>query len=146
MPGRIEFDLLGTREMQAVLKQLGPAVAGRVADAALRAGARPIVAEAKRLVPRRTGALGRSITAAIPRGRRRQRAAGALGDDARLILIGFKPPHSRRAHLAEFGWKHAAAQPFIDPALESRQGAALDAMGAALAAGIEREAHKLAGR
>lgn len=135
MAGRIDFKLEGAKEMERLLRELGPRVAGRVGQRAVRAGAAPIVAEAKRLVPVRTGALRDAITSAP--GRRR-------GQDERVMLIGIAPPTSRRAHLTEFGTIHSAAHPFLRPALDSQVAAALEAMGRELASGLTREAEKLA--
>jgi len=136
MPGRIDFKIDGAKEMNRLLKELPTNVAIRVGDQALKAGAKPIVAEAKRLVPVLSGELRDSITAEPERKRKPQ--------DARVILIGFKKPASRRAHLTEFGTAHSAAKPFMRPALDSKAGEALDEMGKALAQGIDREAAKLA--
>lgn len=135
MAGTVEFEIKGAKEMERLLKQLGGNVASRVGDKALKRAAAPIVAEAKRLVPVASGALKRAITAQTPR----RRPA-----DERVILIGFEKPHSRRAHLTEFGTRHSAARPFMRPALDSQVGAALEEMGKELAAGITREAEKLA--
>ncbi len=135
MPGLIDFEMKGAKELQRLLKELGPQVASKVGDKALRAGARPIVAEAKRLVPVRTGALRRAITTAVERRRK--------GQAERVIVIGFKKPHSRRAHLTEFGTRFTAAKPFMRPALDTKAGAALTAMGDELARGIAEEAAKL---
>lgn len=136
MSGTIEFSIEGAAEMERLLRALGPAVASRVGDKALRAAARPIVAEAKRLVPVRTGRLKRSIAVASERRRK--------GDNERVVLIGVKPPASRIAHLVEFGTAHSAARPFLRPALDGKAGEALDEMGRVLAEGIETEAVKLA--
>lgn len=131
-----EFDIKGAKEMERLLKILGPKVAAKVGDQALRAGAKPIVEEAKRLVPVRTGKLRGSITAQIER---RKKDA-----DERVILIGFKQPTSAIAHLVEFGTSHSAAKPFMRPALDAKVGEALDEMGRILAKGIAREAEKMA--
>ena len=136
MAGRIEFEIKGAKEMENLLKQLGPNVASRVGDQALRAAAKPIVEEMKRLVPVRTGALRDSIVVLSEKRRK--------GDNERVVLIGFRRPVSRRAHLVEFGTATSRAKPFIRPALDSQVGTALDEMGRVLARGITREAEKLA--
>lgn len=136
MPGRVDFAIKGAKEMERLLKELGPNVAARVGDQALRAAAKPIVEEMKRLVPVRTGALRDSIIVLSEKRRK--------GDNERVVLIGFRPPVSRRAHLVEFGTAHSKAEPFIRPALDGQAGAALEEMGRVLARGIDREARKLA--
>lgn len=136
MPGKVTFELKGGKEMEALLKDLGPKIASRLGDKALRAAAKPIVREAKRLVPVRTGELRKSIVAvASKRGRQA---------DERLVEIGFKPPASRRAHFIEYGTSRAAAHPFIRPAMDARASEALNEMVTALAIGIEREEWKQA--
>ncbi len=136
MPGVIDFEIKGAKEMERLLRELGPNVASRAGDRALRAGAKPIVAEAKRLVPVKTGELRDSI---IVVGERRRK-----GDNERVVVIGFKMPGSRRAHLTEFGTVHAPAQPFMRPALDSKGGEALNETGRVLGKGITSEALKLA--
>jgi HK97 gp10 family phage protein len=139
MAGEVKFDIRGAKEMNELLNKLGPQVASRVADQALRAGAKPIVDEAKRLVPVRSGRLRDSIIA------QRQRRTG---EDERVILIGFDKDApgspSSRAHLVEFGTARTAAKPFMRPALDSQAANALGEMGKVLARGITREARKLA--
>jgi HK97 gp10 family phage protein len=63
--------------------------------------------------------------------------------DQRLILIGFRPPASRRAHFTEFGTSHSSAQPFMRPALDTRARQALFEMGRVLAVAIEKVASGL---
>lgn len=135
MVGKVTFEIKGAKELEQMLKELGPKVANRLGDKALRAAARPIIREAKRLVPVRTGALRKSITAVRGRGG---------GQNQRLVLIGFKSPASARAHFIEYGTIRSAAQPFIRPALDNQAGAALEAMRDELARGIAREEYKLA--
>lgn len=137
MPGRIDFDLRGAAEMERIMRQLGPRLAGKAGASALRAGAKVIQDEAKRLVPKKTRALERSIVLFTVPARRRN-------DDEQAVQIGFRPPVSRRAHLVEFGTQFTPARPFIRPALDSKASAALDKMRDALARALRREAEKLA--
>lgn len=132
----IEFTIDGAAEMERLLKDLGPVVASSVGDKAVLAGAKPIVDEAKRLVPVRTGALQKSIKAQVERRRK--------ADDERVALIGFERPTSAIAHLVEFGTVHSAAHPFMRPAMDAKAGEALEEMGRVLGEGIEREAVKMA--
>lgn len=135
MPGEVEFQIHGGLELERALLDLGPAVANKAGLKALRAGAKPIVDEAKRLVPRRTGALARSITT----------RAGKQGraSSERTLLIGFRQPVSRIAHLLEFGTSKMAARPFIRPALDARAGEALKEIGRVLGETIKGEALRL---
>lgn len=136
MPGTVKFDIQGAREMERLLKELGPRTAAKVGDQAVRAGLKPILREAQRLVPVRSGDLRDAM---VIRTEKRRRA-----DDERVAVLAFKSPTSRRAHLTEFGTRHAPAKPFVRPAMDSKAGEALDEMGKVLGRGITREAEKLA--
>lgn len=122
--------------MEALLKDLGPKVASRLGDKALRAAAKPIVKDAKRLAPRRTGVLRRSIVAV------KGKDKGGAYAATRTVLIGFKKPASSYAHLVEFGTLHSAAQPFIRPAMDARAQDALNEMVEVLSKGLLREEWK----
>jgi HK97 gp10 family phage protein len=137
MPSVIGYAIKGAREMESLLLKLGPRLASRAGDKALRAAAQPIAKEARRRVPKRTKELARSIVI---------RAAGkgkGRGVDERLIVIGFLKPTSRRAHLTEFGTFNQPAQPFMRPALDTRANQALFEMGRVLADAITKEATAL---
>lgn len=133
MVGKISFEIKGAREMERLLLELGDQVAKKLLKKAIRAGAKPVVAEMRRLVPVRTGALRKSITVQAVRAR-----------GAAVVSIGFAKPVSRRAHLIEFGTAHHAANPFFRPALDSKAAEVLEAMAKTLARDIEAEAEKLA--
>ena len=143
MPGKIEFKIEGALEMERLLKELGPQVAARAGDKALRAAGKVIVDRAKELVPVDTGELRDSITVQAPKRRRRQ--------GERQMLVGFERPTSAIAHLVEFGTAPhgghpgTAPHPFMTPALDEKAGEALDKMGKALGEGITRAAERLAG-
>jgi len=137
MAQTVKFNIRGAKEMERVLKKLGPQTAARVGDKSLRAGAKVIVDEAKRLAPVLYGDLRKSIAV----------GPGKSSDPGeRVVLIGFKRPESAIAHLVEFGTAHSPAQPFMRPAMDTRAGEALDAMGEIMAKGITAEAAKLAKR
>lgn len=138
MAGRIDFKIDGAKEMERLLLELGPRTASKVGAQALRAGAKPIVQEAKRLVPKDTRQLEKAITTKTER--------QESGSDTRSVLIGFRKPRSRIAHLLEFGTSKMPARPFMRPALDGKAGEALDEMGKVLASSITREAQKLAKR
>ena len=127
----------GAAEMERLLKLLPEKVAERVTKNALRAGARVIRDEAKDRVPVDTGDLRDSVVVKAPTQRQRKRGAA-------LVVVGFKKPVSRRAHLTEFGTQHQPAQPFLRPAVDEAGNKAIDAIGKSMARGINREAKKLA--
>lgn len=134
---QITFKIRGAREMENLLKQLGPTVARRVASKALLAAAKPVVTEAKRLVPVLSGDLKRSLTS--------QSVRGGETSSRKAVNIGSRG-FGWRAHFLEFGTKHAAPHPFIRPAMDTRARQALFEMGRVLAVGIETEARKLGTR
>jgi HK97 gp10 family phage protein len=129
----VRLEWRGVKQLETALKELGPKIASRLGDGALRAGARIIVREAKRLAPKRTGELRRSIVVRVSPKRR---------SNERAVVIGFTKPASRRAHLIEYGTSHSAPQPFIRPAMDSKANEALAAMGENLRKGIAREEYK----
>lgn len=131
---RVNYSIEGARELEALLKTLGPNVARKVGVQAARAGAKPVLEEAKRRVPVDTGDLKSSLTIMT---------ASKTRKDERAVLIGVRGEAGGRAHFTEYGSAHSAAKPFMRPALDSQVGAALNEMGRALGDGIEREAEAL---
>jgi HK97 gp10 family phage protein len=132
------FNLKGAQELERALIGLGPTIANKLGDAALRAGAQPIIAEMKATVRRshiNEPHIGDNIATEIDQGA----PAGQ-----RILHIGFRKRVSWRVHLLEFGNAHAAAHPFIRPALDIKAQAAFDAMAKSLTDGLEREAAALA--
>lgn len=147
MVGKIIFQIRGAKEMENLLKQLGPRVAQRVGNNALRAAAKPIVDEAKRLAPRRkrgkVGKLQRLI---------RSELVGSVARNTLEIVIGVARPRGSIAHLLEFGhvgknqygvWGYVRAYPFLRPAMDTRAHQALWIMGRVLASGIDAQVRAL---
>jgi HK97 gp10 family phage protein len=97
----------GAKELQKLLKALPQRVAKRVTVNGLRAGGRVIANGMKQRVPVRTGDLRDSIIVSS--------AAKATRGKSNVV-VGFRTPTSRRAHLVEFGTEHSAAEPFMRPA------------------------------
>lgn len=118
-----------------LLKALGPRVARKIGDRALRAAARPIVNEAKRLVRLRTGELRRSLT--VRTSKRANRSESTRGVIIASAGLGW------RAGFLEFGTAKARAFPFLRPAMDSKSAEALTAMGRILGDGIDKEAQAL---
>jgi HK97 gp10 family phage protein len=130
--------ILGAAALDKVLKQLPRKIEESVVLKALREGAKPIVKDAKKRVPVRSGKLKRAIT--VRKGSRKRTSKGGG-----QLVIGFKPPVSRRAHLTEFGTSTQPAQPFMRPAIEAQGPSAIEAIGKRLAGDIEKAAEALAG-
>jgi HK97 gp10 family phage protein len=130
--------ILGAAALDKVLGQLPRRIEEQTVLKALREGAKPIVKDAKKRVPVRSGKLKKAIT--VRKGSRRRTAKGGG-----QLVIGFKKPESRRAHLTEFGTSRQPAQPFMRPAIDAQGQAAIDAIGKRLGGDIEKAAEALAG-
>lgn len=126
--------------MEKALKTLGVRIARNVANNALRAGAKLVVAEAKRLAPRSKRKGKGRIAAKI-----RAQLVPAAADGV-LIKVGVARPWGSIAHLLEFGhvsknqfggpYGFVAPVPFLRPALDTRRAQALNEIGRILAKGI----------
>jgi HK97 gp10 family phage protein len=127
MVGNLTFKITGADKLEAKLKGLGPAVAGKIGVNALTSSARPITAAIRRYAPVKTGKLKRSVTSQAVR------ANGALLSR----VIGFRSPGRFYSHLVEFGTIKSAPHPFIRPALDATVRTSLLEMGRALFRGIE---------
>lgn len=133
MPGQIITEIRGAEELTRLLLQLGPRVARKLGDKALRAGARPILAEAKRLVHVDSGDLRRSLTVRVAK----------IGDeDTKGVVIG-SAGLGWRAHFLEFGTSRLAAYPFLRPAADNKKKEAIDTMIRVLGEGIDKEVKAL---
>ena len=97
------------------LKELGVKTAAKALRAALTAAAKPVVEEAKKRVPVRTGKLRDNIVKSVS-------ASGKRGAFAR---IGFR----RKAFYGQFvetGTSKMPARPFLRPALDNKGKEAVD--------------------
>jgi len=156
MANKMTLQIDGLRELDNALRALPVEIKrGPIIYRALHDGARPIVAEAKRLAPvladekekrRERGALRSGIVQHASKDfdfevNVRVRNRGyifAPGPDTRR-----NPKSSRRAGnpnywwLVEFGTSKMAARPFLRPAFESRKLQAVEAIKTSLARGIK---------
>lgn len=137
----------GLRELQTFLNQLPAKLEANVLRSALRAGAREVQKEARRLVPVKSGRLraGLKISTSSRRGRAlaKVKATGKHAFLAPWLEYGTRPhvikPGKRRRALAVNGRAvaaidHPGAQPkpFMRPALDARAQAAVLAVGNAI--------------
>lgn len=111
--------LHGANELEQVFRRLPGTMSEEILVSSLRKGAKPIKDAARDNVPVRTGNLRDSIVVRKATKRQRRKGSGH-------IIIGFKKPHSRRAHLVEYGTRNSAAQPFMRTALNSKGGEAIE--------------------
>jgi HK97 gp10 family phage protein len=145
---KIIIKIEGAKEMEQALLALGTRIAGNIGNNALRAGAKPIVAEAKRLAPRsKKGRRGRIA----PKVRAQLVSSGI--STMLEIRIGVGRPWGSIAHLLEFGhvsknqfggpYGFVAPVPFLRPAMDTRRAQALNEIGRVLAKGINDNVNAL---
>ena len=115
----LQYSIEGVGEILTRLQKISAGITTTGSDEALIEAANLVVADAKRLVPVRTGALKRNIDRTAPRKGR---------SFERVIHVGVRPPISRRAHFTEFGTVHNSAQPFLRPALDANSRPATSVM------------------
>lgn len=115
------------------MAKLATKVQRKAANKALRAGAKPIQAAARRNAqaidnPETAEKIYREITTrTLPK-----RTVRALGVDAGVGVGVLRGEAYKHAWFAEEGTAHMQAEPFMRPAGESEAGAALDAIAASL--------------
>lgn len=126
--------VFGDKAIEDLLRKLPEKVAQRVTVNALRAGGRIVAKGMQQRVPVKTGKLKRSITVSSARKATKSQAH---------VVVGFRKPTSRRAHLTEFGTENARAQPFIRPTLEQDGEKVVRQIGENMGKGIVREAVKM---
>lgn len=156
----------GFRELVDALKRLPEAVHAKVLVRALRAGAKPVEATAKRMAPvlkspdprRRPGTLRRAISTARMRDNSLDSHGAAVKVRVKRLsgkaVSAFKektgkhssdnPDDPFYAHVLEYGKLPRTAHPFLRPALYAEREAAIQEMAREMRAGIDREARKLA--
>lgn len=127
--------ITGAKELQAKLAKLPKKVANKIQRQGIRKGAKIIQEEARRLVPRKSGLLRKSIKVRVPKKKRRGEIiisvqTGSLGDFKGKSFYGA---------FVEYGTSKMAARPFMRPAADNKKQAATDAIVQSIREGI-REA------
>ena len=118
------------------LRKLPEKVQKKVLVGAVRAGAKPIIKEARRIVPKRTGNLAKSI------GVNKRRSKGTI------VHFSVSPRRGGKydgyyGHFVEFGTKKMAPRPFMRTAFENKGEESIDAVRAYMKKRIEKEIEKL---
>lgn len=153
---RTQIKVEGFRELRKRAEKLDARLRRKVYGTAVRAGGKILVEAAQAQVPVRTGAVRRSL---VHRASSKP-SKGLFG--VKITVKGGLKSSERVAHrkgskgkpyfpdaveryyrFLELGTKHHAAKPFLEPALDSKAGAVLNAVKETLAAGIERETRAL---
>lgn len=139
MPNKpMEFKVEGLASLDRMLKDLPGNLDDIVKGDALRAGGKVIAEDAKARVPVDTGELRDSIVVRKATKKQRRRGTGE-------VVIGFKKPASRRAHLVEFGTVTSHPRPFMRPAIDAKSPAAFAAVRDAVKDGVEKMEARLRG-
>lgn len=143
-------ELLGDKQLKKLLKDLPDKVQKKVMKAAMRKAVKPIQAAAQAKAPVDTGTLALSMGNKIKSYNDSKVTVGIVGPKTGFSSEsnGVRKVPAWYAHLVEKG--HIARdgtrvppQPFMAPAAESQEPAALAAMQGTLADGIVKEAKKL---
>ena len=137
-------EIVGAREIEAILRKLPDRVAKRVLNNAVMAGANVIVREAKARAPVRSGggAKRRTATTATLPGFLRASIRRKKLKKPGHVLVG---PDARAFYgvFVERGTRRARARPFLGPAFDAGAPGALRKIGEILGRGLAREAAKL---
>ena len=144
--------LMGDRQLKKLLKSLPDKIQKKVMRAAMKAATKPIQAAAQAKAPQQTGTLALSMANKVKTYNKSRVTVGIIGPKTGFSSEseGKTNVPANYAHLVEFG--HIAADgsrvsphPFMAPAAEQSESAALNAMQSKLAAGITKEAKKAKG-
>jgi HK97 gp10 family phage protein len=135
MPLDAKLTLTGGPQLEKALKDLGSAVAGRLGENAVRAGARQLATIARRNASwvDRTGTTRKSIKAFSDPNSRRS------GGSQRIAYAGSRYFVAR---FFELGTSKMPAKPFLRPALDVGGQQAVDKLIENLGRGIDREVAK----
>lgn len=148
----------GLSALNAQLTELGAELAAKALAQAARRAFKPVLDEAKRLVPRDTGALADSLLLAVVRKDENTLAVGIKigrgrgSKQARLAAAAFGEgqleglPPVRRWHFIELGTSRTPAHPYLRPALDSNASVVIELLKKELRVSIEKALKKRGGR
>jgi HK97 gp10 family phage protein len=111
----IDIALVGDKKLLRKFRRLGRKESRKGIRRGLRAGAKIITKEAKRLAPRRTGALRKSIKT---KAGKRSRASLSV---VTIVGEGFFKGEEFYASFIEFGTDHIEGQHFMERAAKAKQ-------------------------
>jgi HK97 gp10 family phage protein len=123
--------MTGAKELSKLLKKLPVKVEKNFMRQAVRAGARVVVKDARKRVPKNTGNLAKSL--------------GVVSRRAKNITMSVKARSGKKqkndgfyGRFIEFGTRKMAARPFLRPALESNVSNIIKAMADKLNQAIDK--------
>lgn len=117
----ISVTFTGSAEVKAIFDAMPGKVQKKLIRHALRAAAKAIQEDAKRIAPDETGALAKSIKVRAMKRSRTRVGVQVFTDSDSLQTDGKKGYY---AAFTELGTSREAAQPFLRPALEGNKGQA----------------------
>lgn len=160
--------VIGDNELRATLMTLRGATQRRILRPGIKASLSPILKEARRLAPKRSGALRKALASKVHVNHRTGQIVGMVGVRHNVETNG--KIANIYAQRVEFGWNHRskarrgkkkypkfklsdaakievgshgrAAQPFLRPALKNKRAEAVRIIGAKAAVALAREAAK----
>lgn len=133
----VDIDVIGMDDIIKKLKILPERVQKNVLTGAIRASTKPIIKEARNLVPKDSGTLKKSI------GTKKRRSR-----DKNIIHFSVSPQKGGKnngwyAHFVEFGTVKQTAQPFMRPAFEKKGDKTIDFTRDYMRKRIDKELAKL---
>lgn len=140
MAGQAEVKITGAKELDKVLSLLPKRLQRKVLLQALRAGAKPMLDDARNGIPVKSGMTKKDL---------KIRAVPAKESGAPAVAIGGSNAKSGRAYITRFlelGTSKMPAHPFLRPAFDNNAEQTLNIVGKELGRRIEDEAEKLRGK
>lgn len=134
----LKVEVQGLKELEQKLLQMAPKLARNGLRASVAAGARVVVAEARKNVPVDTGTLRRAIY------QKQIREQSSMTQQTFFVGVRAGKREQKKNRdgyyfpFIEFGTTKMAARPFMRPAFESTKGQALEAMKEKLAQRVEQ--------
>jgi HK97 gp10 family phage protein len=136
----VTFKLDGLKDLDAALGQLPQSTGKNVLRRVGRAALQPVDDRWRELAPHLTGQLEESGSVGSKLSRRQRKAQ----ERENYVEVFAGPGPNPQAIQGEFGNQHQAAQPFLRPAWDEKQGEVLQIVADQLGAEIQKAAARLA--
>lgn len=138
MSDLFKASMSGARDLDRALAKLPGTFGARAVEGGMRKGLKIMAEDARERAPEDEGDLRGSIRVRKPSKQQRAKGAGHM-----RLSVG--KPAGWRAHFAEFGTRHHAAQPFMRPAFDARAGDAIKALAEHMAKQLKSATRALSG-
>lgn len=133
----------GFPDLESAIRAVGKKAAREAALVAVQHASQPIVDEAKRLVPKDTGALAESLGFRTRPYRRGDKIISVIGANTQATGPDGRKP-AKYAHLVELGHEGYPAHPFLRPALEAKKNSVMSQLADTFGVALKIKADKLA--